>query len=100
MSKLPRCLAFVVTLGMVAAGCGGGGYSAEVTDRFMAECTVSWDDPFCNCALDYFESQGSEDWFKSTTWSSPQQTDFSEPGAWLVGVPGFALIECQDQFQG
>ena len=94
MSKSVRILALVLSLGMITANCGGGGYSAEVRSTLMDQCGGAWDDPFCGCALDYFESQGNETWFKALG------TDFSDSGSWLIGVPGFALIECQDRFQG
>lgn len=81
-------------------GCGGGGgYSDEVANRFLSDCQRAWDEPFCACALDYFEDQGNEDWFEDL-WKSPPGVDFREPAAWLVGVPGFALFECEDEFEG
>jgi hypothetical protein len=99
MWKRIGVLLAVLAFGVIAS-CGGGNYSPETSDRFMNECLQVWDDPFCGCALDYFESSGDETWFKSTTWNSPQRINFSDPAAWLIGVPGFALIECQEEFQG
>lgn len=101
MSKSMMAMAFALTLGLLLSSCGGGGYSTEVADQFTSECELAWDEPFCACALNYFESNGDEAWFKSVT----QNLDVSDPADWLSpGVDtfeiGFVLAECQDEFEG